>query len=187
MDILEAIKTRRSIRSFRTDPVPPEALREILEAATWAPSHRNAQPWELVMIGPETRQKLLPLLQQFLENGVLKTDLSETRRKLIQEFGKNFGNAPIILAALSRPADMAIDKEEYPQTVAIAVQNMMLAAWARGLGSVWLSLGVLPQVQEVLRVKNGYSIIAVIPIGYPNMQPEKPLRIAVEEKLIKLP
>ena len=55
MELMQAIRERRSVRTFRSDPVTPELLNEILEAATWAPSHFNAQPWEFILVGNEAR------------------------------------------------------------------------------------------------------------------------------------
>ena len=55
MTILEVLKDRRTIRSFKPDPIPQEALDGIFEAAMWAPSHGNAQPWDFVVVGPQAR------------------------------------------------------------------------------------------------------------------------------------
>ncbi|MGI6551164.1 MAG: nitroreductase family protein [Syntrophomonadales bacterium] len=57
MDALELVKARRSIRKFKADPIPDQVVNEILEAASWAPSHRNSQPWEFAVIGPRTRSQ----------------------------------------------------------------------------------------------------------------------------------
>ena len=62
MDVMEAIRGRRSVRAFEPDDLPEELLDEILEAGTWAPSHRNAQPWDFVRVGPQARAKLLGML-----------------------------------------------------------------------------------------------------------------------------
>ena len=56
MELFEAIRGRRSVHLYKPDPVPEDLVMRLLEAATWAPSHRNSQPWEFLLVGPETRQ-----------------------------------------------------------------------------------------------------------------------------------
>lgn len=69
MDVIEAIKTRRSIRAYRPDPVPKEVLYEILEAARWAPSWENTQPWEFAVVGGQAMEELKRALLEAAESG----------------------------------------------------------------------------------------------------------------------
>jgi len=67
MDVMEAVEGRRTVRSFKAEPIPDEVMAEIYEAAVWAPSHRNAQPWEFIEVGPQARVQLLGMLQKKLD------------------------------------------------------------------------------------------------------------------------
>lgn len=188
MDILEVIKTRRSIRKFKPDPISDEIINEILEAAVWAPSHRNSQPWEFALIGPQTRGRLNQIYQDFMEKVVLPDpELPPPAREGILSLIDNFGGAPYMLAVLSRPPQDDLEVLENPITAGLAVQNMCLAAWNKGVGSIWLSLGTLPRADEILQVKPGYQVISVVALGYPAAVPPALPRESPQSRLTNLP
>ncbi len=188
MNILEVIKTRRSIRKFKSDPIPDEVLDEILEAAIWTPSHRNSQPWEFAVIGPQTRSRLNQIYQKFMEENVLPDpELPAPAKEGIQSLIDNFGGAPYMLAVLSRPPQDDLEVVENPITAGLTVQNMSLAAWDKGVGCIWLSLGGLPGAREILQVKEGYQVVAVLALGYPEMLPPAPPRESYQERITTLP
>lgn len=161
MDVLEAIRTRRNIKSFKSDPIPPELVQEWLQAAAYAPNHRMTEPWEVLRIGPSTRAALAH-----------KND---------------FGGAPLVLAVLSAPAKTEIDREEHVQAVACFIQNFMLAAHAAGYGTGWSSLGSSPRSREVLAVAEGYDVVGLIPVGLPQDVPLLKPRTEIERKIRELP
>jgi nitroreductase len=176
MELLEAIKTRRTVRKYKSDPIPDEVLAEIYEAAMWAPSHANAQPWEFVVVGPEARAKLLAMLQKKADELLATPDLPEPKRKNLMALREDFGGAPYMVAVLSRPPTEDLEKVENPTSTATAVQNMCLAAWARGVGSVWLSVGCAPPARGILQVPEGASVVALLALGYPEVVPPAPPR-----------
>lgn len=188
MELFEAIKGRRSVYAYKPDPIPEDKLMQILEAATWAPSHRNSQPWEFVLIGPESRKQLAAVLQEAMEAGPLRNpEVPEARKEVFRRFMVDFGGAPALLAVLSRPPEKDIDKAEFPISTGVAVQNLMLAAHALGLGTVWVSVGRHPKARPILQVPDGYEAVAVLPIGYPADVPPAPPREPVANKLRRLP
>ena len=147
MEILESIKARRTIRRFKPDPIPPPVLDEIFEAAMWAPSPANAQPWDFFVVGPQARGKLLPLFQAKAAELLAAPDLPEPKRQAVEALRADFGGAPYMVAVISRPGSEPIERIEYPLSTAAAVQNLCLAAWAHGIGSIWLSFGAAPPVK----------------------------------------
>lgn len=187
MNTLETIQTRRSIRKFRSDPIPEDVLDNIFNAAVWAPSHRNSQPWEFVIIGTETRARLLALYQTVMEPVLSNPDLPEPARKGIMNLKEDFGGAPFMTAIMSRPPQDHLEKMENLPTAAVAVQNMCLAAWEQGIGSVWLSIGGHPAAGGILRVKEGYQVVAVLAMGYPEAIPPAPPRESYKNRLTSLP
>jgi nitroreductase len=188
MELMDVIRQRRTVRMFKPDLVSDEVLNEILEAATWGPSHFNAQPWEFILIGPETRQKLIEVYRQIMENGPLKNpELPEERKQLMRKFMQDFGGAPVLLAVTCPPTTIPTDKLDYPLAAAAAIQNIQLSAWDKQIGSVWLSLGQAPQVPEILKLQSDYSIIGIIAMGAFDNVPPAPPRIPVAEKLHRLP
>lgn len=188
MDILELVKTRRTIKKFKTDPISEDIMNMILESAIWAPSHANSQPWEFIVLGKETMQKLVTPFQQILERGPLANpNMPEARKQELREFAKDFGRAPVMVAALSKPPLNPLQKAENPMAVSAAIQNMSLVAWDKGVGSIWLSMGSNPEVRGILGVKEGYEIVGIIALGYPEIVPMAPPRDSYKNRVTYLP
>ena len=176
MDVLEAIRGRRTIRKFKPDPIPQPVLDDIYEAAMWAPSHGNTQPWEFVVVGPQARAKLLALFQAKADEALAAPDLPEPRRKGLLALKENFGGAPYMVGVVSRAGQEALEAVENPASTAAAVHNMCLAAWDAGVGAVWLSFGAAPPVRGVLGIEEGETVIALLAMGYPAEVPPAPPR-----------
>ncbi|MGE5404398.1 MAG: nitroreductase [Candidatus Saccharibacteria bacterium] len=188
MTAIELIKSRRTIRRFKPDIIPEDIISEIFEAAVWAPSHRNSQPWEFAVIGVQTRGKLLGLYRSTMEKVLAEhPDLPEPARKGIQSLMEDFGGAPFMVAVMSKPPQDPLENIENPMTAAVAVQNMCLAAWDRSVGSVWLSIGGASPAREILQVKEGYQVVSVLALGYPEMVPPGPPRDSFENRITRLP
>lgn len=160
MSVMETIKSRRTIKAFKPDPVPENEWMSWLETASYAPNHRMNEPWEILVIGPETRAKLKH-----------KTD---------------FGGAPVLLAVLSKDAPTPFERDENVMAVACFVQNVSLAAHDAGAGVFWASLGSLPQNREVLGVPQGYDVVGILAIGYPAEVPAPKPRTPISSKLTYL-
>ncbi len=132
-----------------------------LEAATMAPNHRMTEPWEIYFIGTETREKL--------------------------NHKTNFGNAPIVLMILSKQGATSVVTEENAMATACFIQNFNLAAWSEGVGTFWSSIGITQKNREILRVPDGYDIIGVLGVGYPEVIPEPKPRTPIQNKISNLP
>jgi len=149
MDAVEAIMTRRSIRKYKTEPVSDELMKRILSAAMAAPTAGNQQEWEFIVI---TDRKILDAIP----------DVHPYSRMLLE--------AP---AAILVCGNLQTETKEgyYPQDCAAATQNILLAAHALGLGSVWL--GVHPREERVAGIRKLLGIpdhvvpVALVAIGHP--------------------
>ncbi|WP_138493653.1 nitroreductase family protein [Paenibacillus pinistramenti] len=157
MSIIETIKSRRSVKAFKPDPIQEQDLMSWLEAASYAPNHRLNEPWEIKMVGPETRARLNH-----------KTD---------------FGSAPVVLAVLSKPGATPFERDENVMAVSCYVQNFLLAAYEAGVGVYWASMGALPQNREILGVSEGYDVIGLFGIGYPQEIPAMKPRTPISSKI----
>lgn len=187
MDIHDHLKQRRTVRRFKPDAIPEDTLAAIFEAAMWAPSHANAQPWEFVVVGPEARAKLLSIFRVKAEEMLADPDLPEPKRKSISILKEDFGGAPFMVAVISRPGSDDLEKVENPLSTAVAVHNMCLAAWEKGVGAVWLSLGVAPPVRAVLGVDEGESVVALLAMGCPAEVPPAPPRDPYSDHMREVP
>lgn len=156
MDILEVIKGRRSIRAFKSQVIPEETVEKLIDAARWAPSAGNIQPWEFVVVQkPETKRKLAEaaLGQTFIEEApvVIVVCANENRSS------QGYGMRGKILYCI--------------QDTAAATQNILLTAYALGLGSCWIGAFREEEARKILKVPVGIRPVAIIPVGYPNETP----------------
>ena len=153
MNTLEALRTRRSIRIYTDQPVAPETIREILEAAMMAPSAGNQQPWHFIVI--EDRD----LLNRIPE---------------VHPYARMAASAALAILVCGDTRDLK-HPHFWVQDCSAAVQNILLAAHERGLGSVWC--GVYPREDRVKPLVDMFSLpdgvqpVALIPIGYPAERP----------------
>jgi nitroreductase/putative intracellular protease/amidase len=181
--VLKAIKERRSIRRFEDKDVEQTKIEQILRAATWAPSANNDQPWKFVVVrSKETKEKVLNAflnkMKDYFESHGIPLDG-------IRAFWSGIFSAPVHIFAF---CDMSVvDTEEgfeetqmlwSTQGVSTACQNILLAAHALGLGSVWAggSLAVEDEIKDMLGVPQEVRLMTVIAIGYPAYEPLPPVR-----------
>jgi len=188
MELIDAIIQRRTARSFISKEIPEDVLYSIMEAGTWAPSHSNNQPWEFILIGAETRNRLREMYAAYMEAGPLKNpELEQERKQGIRLFIQNFGNAPVLLAVSSLPAQTELDKYDFPLATAAAIQNILLAAWEQQIAWVWLSFGMNPQAEQLLQIPEHGKVAGIIALGYPEFIPQAQERTPVAEKIRRLP
>jgi len=153
MDALEAIRTRRSIRKYQDKPVPQDLIQKILTAAMSAPSACNAQPWQYVVF---TDEKLLCEIPR------------------INPYAAMAEHAPLAILVCG-DLSLEISKGYWVVDCAAAVQNLLLAAHAVGLGAVWT--GVYPQQERIeafrrlLNLPQPVVPHSLIAVGYPAEQP----------------
>ncbi|MBR0164984.1 MAG: nitroreductase family protein [Lachnospiraceae bacterium] len=186
MTIQETIRGRRSIRKYTTDPVPDEVLSEIMEAGLYAPSAVNYQPWYFVAIrSPNKLEELKHIMQVAAD----RTRPSLEKRfaahpEVIREslqFIAGLGNAPVcVLAFQEKPQDQYVkNQSNIHQSVAAAIQNMLLTAWEKGIGSCWMTAPVNEGLGDEIR--NSFApdkgeLVAVFTLGYPAQTPQMPKR-----------
>ena len=157
MEVLEAIKKRRSIRRFRLETIPDETLRLILEAGRLAPSAGNRQPWRFIMVKDAERKRALA---------------EATDSYLF------IADAPVIIVTLGDPN---ASLRWFKQDPMIAIEHMVLAATALGYGSCWIGGFDEEEVKRVLRVPERLAVIAMLPIGVPGESPPPRPRKALRE------
>ena len=178
MDVLEAIKKRRSIRVFKSTPIDQKTLGTILEAGRLAPSWANTQTWRLVVIQ---------------DNGI-KTQLANSATAPGSRNNGVIKQAPVVIAACAeldkagcRDGKPFTDKEGYwfMFDAALALQNMVLEAQELGIGTLYMGAFDAKKAGEVLGVPDGYSCVALLPLGYPDEQPEARPRKELSEIIFK--
>ena len=175
MDLYEAIKKRRSIRQFKPDPIDKSLIDKILEAATWAPSGKNLQNWYFYVVTGQKREELLKLSQKawLKVRDVLEKRLKPSLFQLTERFFYTWGGAPVVLVAYSR-RNPAENNQTAIGSVYMAVQNLLLAATAEGLGTCTLgsTLEIKDEANKVLGVNDpDMDLVCGIAMGWPDQSP----------------
>ena len=174
MDLLQAIRERRSVRKYKSKPIPEEILLEILDAARLAPSWANTQTWRFIVVKDQ-----------------------ETRARLTETMGATnpargtFAEAPAVICVAAKrgvagfaQGEARTDKGDWFMFDAgIAMEHLALAAWNFGLGTVHVGSFNAQMAEEILKIPEGYSMVEMMPIGYfdtaPDPRPRKPLKEVV--------
>ena len=183
MEAREALLTRRSIRRYKPDPISEEDLKEILEAGLSAPSAVNMQHWYFVAVqSPEALDEVKAVMGGVAEKfqPVLAERFSRNPEQIgiTNRFLTTLGGAPVcVLVFLLKPD--YLDRDGAMQSVSAAIENLLLAAWDKGIGSCWLSapqrMGFGPALQERFAPDKG-EFVAMVTLGYPDQAPKMPPR-----------
>jgi nitroreductase len=177
MELFEAIKTRRSIRQYLDKPVEEEKLRSVLDAVSQAPSWANMQCWRMVVVKDRaTKQKIseFSFVESYFSPKGYKTNPSM----------KALAEAPVVIVLCADPAlSGELRGQSYYLTDAgIAAQNLMLAARAQGLGSVFVGVYEEEKLRGLLSIPPNIRVVGLFPLGYPaEERKEGPPRKALQD------
>ena len=169
MDVIQAIKSRRSIRSFdNSRPVDDDILKEIISCGMWAPSAHNRQPWRFVVIRDPKKKEMM------------------AKRSRWAKFLTKTPVAIIVVADFSRRRKVSGDDVVTHfciQDTAAAIQNILLAATSFGLGTCWIGDFDEEQLTEMCNIPEGWNPVGIIALGYPHpdFKTGTPRRKALEE------
>lgn len=192
-DFWRVLGGRRTVRLYKPDPVPADTVRILLDAAVQAPSGHNAQPWRFVILNSDgLRQRLTTAMSRRWERDMRAAGLDEKVIQAELRFStRRFTTAPLLVL----PCLTMDDMDRYPnragrqaehamaiQSVAAAVQNLLLAVHALGLGACWCCAPLFCQalVRRILGLPATWEPQALITIGFPGHAPPVPPRKAVE-------
>ena len=174
MEVMEAIKTRRSVRQYQSTPIEERDLMAVIEAACWAPSWANTQCWRFVIVrDPEKKSQLADTLSS-----------SNRGIRAIKE-------APVLIVACAElgksgyfGGKSSTDKGDwYMFDVALAMQNLVLAAHSLGLGTVHVGYFNARKAAEVIMLPEGFVVVEMTPLGYPNEEPPVKSRKDIQESV----
>ncbi len=140
MEVLEAVRTALAVRKYREKPVPPNIVRQIVEAGRLTGSSMNGQPWHFIVV--ENRDTL-------------------RRLGALAQTGPYVAQAPLAVV-------VAIEKTKFAVSDASrAIQSMILTAWSEGVGSNWVGFLGLTEVKSLLGIPDNLDVLAILPFGYP--------------------
>lgn len=189
IQLYDAMSTLRAVRRLRPDPIPDDVLERVLQAACWAPTGGNTQPWKVVVVtDPDTKAGLQDIYRpewQRYATGFLRR-LEGQRDEIVEPWKRvvkagdyladNLHESPAILIFCANPDAMAITDAKLDRVSLVgggsvypAVQNAMLACVAEGLGCTLTTLHCLREadVKELLDIPDSWATVGLVPIGYP--------------------
>jgi nitroreductase len=187
-NLLEVIRKRRSVRVYKPGKVTDEQLEAILEAARWAPSGANTQPWEFVVTRDRAKMKKVRQIYD-----------KEWRKRKAEDpvhykgLKKDYvGDVSALVLTCADPRTMAVylttrqrgDREKlFQASVANAVEHMMLAAASMGLGTVWVSVReeVEPELRTLFQIPQPLRLLWIVPIGHARSWPKGKPRRAISD------
>jgi len=158
MSLLDVLLSRRSVRNYEKREIPKDVLDKILEAGRQAPSAANRQPYHFVVL----------------------TDY-ETKKELSKGlFNRFIKDSPVTIAGCANTGEILTGKWAVVDT-SIALQNMVIAAWAMGVGSCWIGDFKEEKVKQLLNIPDKWKVVALVSFGYPAEQPQPKKKKPVEE------
>lgn len=166
MDVFEAIRTRRSVKSFTSRSIQRQEIESLLDLAVLAPNHRMTQPWRFVVLGPEARREYGRIKGKSRAARLEDPDVAETVRDRTE---KEMAALPAMLAFLQPlDPDEAIREEDFA-TVYMGIQNVLLGAVAMGLGTHVKTGAVLdePATRELVGAAQDERVVALVQLGEP--------------------
>jgi len=162
MDVIKAIRSRRSIRSYKDKPIEDEKLKAILESARLSPSASNRQERKFVVV----------------------TDKAMREKLVDAAHGQRFvGQAPVVIVACATETThiMPCEEPSYPIDMAIAVDHITLEAVEQGLGTCWIGAFKQDEVKKLLGIPDNVRVVALLPLGYPDGTPDPRPRKSLDE------
>lgn len=158
MDVEEAVRTRRTHKAYRPEPVDRRTLDELLELARWAPNHHLTNPWRFRVIGPESLTKL--------------------KEAAGPEAAAKLDRAPTLVIATSTRMGDPIQDEEDLLATGVAAYIVLLAAHARGLVGYWRTPGILRTAEgrAAVGIPDDERFVALLHLGHPRQEKEAPER-----------
>jgi nitroreductase len=199
MGLYQAMSTLRAVRRLRPDPIPDDVLRRVLQAACWAPTGGNTQPWKVIVVQDQARKEALaeiyrPEWERYIAHPNMAkrmeamSDEARAAWKRIMDSGTyladHLAEAPAILMFCADFRQMAVTDARLDRQSLVGggsvyppVQNAMLACVAEGLGCTLTTLHCLrePEVKAALDIPDPWATAAMIPIGYPMLKGHGPI------------
>ena len=191
-DLFDAIRGRRSTRKYQKKPIPQELVKEVLESTGWAPSAHNAQPGRFIVLEkPTVKRRLSAAMAEAWSDDMKKDGIkidNEQRKARIERFA----TAPVLIVACTTMEDMNKqpdrERQEVERDLAVAslgaaLENLLLAASALGLGACWFCAPAFckNQVRKTLEIPDAVEPEALIVLGYPAEEPLVPPRKLLAE------
>ena len=184
MDVFEAIHNRHSQKKVKPDPVPRAMIEKLLDAAAQAPNHYKVRPWRFVVLTGRARERLGEVM-----SASLRARQPDFPQEAFDKARTTPLQAPVVIAVgVEKPSEQKVLEIENVCAVAAATENLLLAAYALGLGAKWRTgeWARDPMVKEFLGFEADQHIVGFVYVGYPEFIVEQPPRPSFEDRTVWL-
>jgi F420 biosynthesis protein FbiB-like protein len=190
-DLFEVVKNRRSIRKYTSKPVQKEVILEVLEAAGCAPSAHNSQPWRFIILQDlQVKRNLADAMAEAWAKDLQRDGIMVEPDKRVERV-ERFASSPVLILACLTVVDLRkfpdserqmCERDLAVQSFGAALQNLLLAAHAKGLGACWFCAPSFCKetVRKILRIPNTVEPQAFVAMGYPAEKPRVPTKKLLE-------
>ena len=162
--VLRAILSRRSVGRVSPDPLPRDLVEELVAAAACAPNHHLTGPWRFIVLAGDARREVGEAHARAAQR-----ERPDITAEVIEKEARRLERAPVVVVCCVAPGDDLVEAREDRDAVAAAIENLLLAAQARGLGAMWRT-GVMvdePEVREALDLAPRDQIVGFVYLGRP--------------------
>ncbi len=168
MQVFDLIKRRRSIGKMTTERPSRGQIEVLLEAATHAPNHHNAQPWKFIVLAGDAREELGAIMAASLANRIEETSNENAQARLNKVRNKPMRSPVVIVVVSEAPKQPKVTEMDNIEAVSASVMNMLLTAEEMGLACMWRTgdAAIDPNVKQWLELDQGDSIVAFLYVGY---------------------
>ncbi|KAA0546055.1 nitroreductase [Bacillus sp. BGMRC 2118] len=174
----EVIRSRRTIKVFKKDPISIDTLKELLDIAIWAPNHKMREPWRFIAFLEDGKLHLINVLKREKEKGKFPRPMKPEKEEQLLSVP---AFVVVVMPVDPRPT---IFEEDYA-AVSACIQNFQLAAWEKGIGMLWSTDQTIysKAFHEQIGVKPGEKVVGIMHVGYPEITPNARQRTSIDEKL----
>lgn len=207
MDFFTVITERRSIRKFTDEPVADQDLQKMLEAARLAPSAHNSQPWHFIVVKNQGLiKKMAKAVHAKIDEVKIHPELTDNKERIerYRYYFTFFEEAPVVIAVLGKKEDDvvretmrvydlmlagSIQSDSSEQSIAAAIENLLLAATALGYGGCWMTgpLIAVKELEKLLAIERPWYLTALVPLGKPFKSYRARPRKSLEEVTTVIP
>jgi len=175
MEFFEVIKKRRSVRAFKPDPVCREDILKILEAGHSAPSGRNLQSWEFIVVSGDKKNAMGDSYAK-IADGYTRDWEDRAAREAFVNYARTYGGAPVVIVVLAAADKVSGVNKMHLETGCAAMENIILSATALGLGTCWMTGPLQDEktLRDLLKIPDDLQLVAVTPLGHPAAWPDPP-------------
>jgi nitroreductase len=182
VNLAALIRARRTVGAFRDEAVDPELIADLLDTAVWTPNHRLTQPWRFVVLTGAGVERYAAVRREMVI-AASKADDEAERQDMGDRVYAKFASIPAYLLVIQKEAAKADVREEDYAACAALIQNFLLLAWERGIGTAWKTFKNDARLRALFALADDEKVVGIIHIGYPADEHGERARVPARDRI----